>query len=560
MAILNLSVGGSPAEIGLRALLLLVIFSVGYTLVQLVQVRLQFCRLRRQGVPMMPYSLLFGHIPVITKITSGLPKDIHTNYFSQLIYQNWPALFPGRKTCPPIIYVDLWPMAPPMCFTIEPEVAWQTGSADLPRAHKEFVKPLTENLDIASLEGAEWKVWRARFNPAFSPKNIVSLVPGIIKDVETFAGIFRKNAGKDGKWGGVFTLEDLATNLTMDVIGRAALGIELHEQTDGPSKLKVALMDQIAQCRLRFSIIDKIWSVDPIRQWRITRNKAALRDELYQPIMRCLERKGDGESKTLVDQAMKPLKGLIAEKALPPDEGFIESVMAQLKIFMFAGHDTTATVICWTIHVLAKHPAILDKVRAEHDEVLGKDPSKLKERLMESPHLLNSLPYTAGVIKETMRLYPVIPPLRKGSPDYQIKDKETGMALPTEHFDLWDGIRSTSREEKVWPRAEEVIPERWLTTNPDDPLYPTKGSWRGFGNGPRVCIGLELANTEVRMAVAFLAREFDIDCAWDEWDAARNYTGPKEVMEGHRCYQNGTGTAKAKEGMPIHVRLRNAGR
>ncbi|KAJ0353856.1 hypothetical protein COL154_002790 [Colletotrichum chrysophilum] len=521
MAVLNLSVGGSPAEIGLRAVLLLVIFSVGYTLVQLVQVRLLFWRLKRQGVPMMPHSLLFGHIPVITKITSGLPKDIHTNYFSQLIYQNWPTLFPGRKTCPPIIYVDLWPMGPPMCFTIEPEVAWQTGSADLPRAHKEFVKPLTENLDIASLEGAEWKVWRARFNPAFSPKNIVSLVPGIIKDVETFAGIFRKNAGKDGKWGEVFTLEDLATNLTMDVIGRAALGIELHEQTDGPSKLKVALMDQIAQCRLRFSIIDKIWSVDPVRQWRIARNKAALRDELYQPIMRCLERKGDGESKTLVDQAMKPLKGLIAEKALPPDEGFIESVMAQLKIFMFAGHDTTATVICWTIHVLAKHPAILDKVRAEHDEVFGKDPSKLKERLMESPHLLNSLPYTAGVIKETMRLYPVIPPLRKGSPDYQIKDKETGMALPTEHFDLWDGIRSTSREEKVWPRAEEVIPERWLTTNPDDPLYPTKGAWRGFGNGPRVCIGLELANTEVRMAVAFLAREFDIDCAWDEWDAAR---------------------------------------
>ncbi|CCF47079.1 cytochrome P450 4V3 [Colletotrichum higginsianum] len=99
-----------------------------------------------------------------------------------------------------------------------------------------------------SFDGEEWKTGRARFNPSFSSKNSWSLVPGVIEDVEVFAGLLRQRAGTDGSWGEVFPLEDLTTNLTIDIIGRAVLDVELNEQTAGPSRFKGHFLDQISRC------------------------------------------------------------------------------------------------------------------------------------------------------------------------------------------------------------------------------------------------------------------------------------------------------------------------
>jgi len=64
------------------------------------------------------------------------------------------------------------------------------------------------------------------------------------------------------------------------------------------------------------------------------------------------------------------MRGGPYSKRLDADE-FIDTVIAQLKLFLFAGHDTTATSICWVLHCLAKHPGAAASVRAEHDVVLG---------------------------------------------------------------------------------------------------------------------------------------------------------------------------------------------
>src|SRR3569833_3441826 len=151
----------------------------------------------------MPHSLVWGHLLVVQRLLAPMPGDIHINYLVQIIQENWETLFPGQPRCPPVIYVDMWPLAPPMAFTIDPDVASQTQyNSALPKAEMAnmFMKPLTGNLDIVSSEGPAWKTWRVRLQPGFSHKNIISLVHAILDEVA--GGAAGRGGGAGGGGGG----------------------------------------------------------------------------------------------------------------------------------------------------------------------------------------------------------------------------------------------------------------------------------------------------------------------------------------------------------------------
>ncbi|KAG7136382.1 sterigmatocystin biosynthesis monooxygenase stcS like protein [Verticillium longisporum] len=476
----------------IRLSFLVLVIGFGYFVARLVQVRLKFRRLKAQGVPLMPHSFLTGHLHIIAKLTRGLPIDLHPNYISQLIYQNWRTLFPDRASCPGALYVDMWPIAPPLLFITDAHLANQfivEPSLPRPPNAKKYLAPLTHNLDLVSLEGAPWKTWRSRFNPGFSAKNLTTLAPAILDEVATFADILREHAGtseKPNSWGPVFQLETLTTNLTFDVIARAVLDISLNEQRAGPSVLKEALVDQLSLCMFDYNILTLPKMLSPRRHLSIARNTAAMRGVLLPAV----------------------------ERSLRPDS---------------AKETTVRTIVDLAVKAIAKYPDVAERIRQEHVSVFGKTMHATREKIRQAPHLLNSLPYTLAVIKETLRIYPGPGGIRSGSADFFMTDPTNGMRFPTDGFMIWDGIRSKARAEEQWHRAGEFLPERWLVTDQEDALCPGKDSWRVFGLGPRHCIGQELALMELKLVVALVIREMDVECAWEEWDVQNGNAGPKEV-------------------------------
>ena len=178
----------------------------------------------------MHHSMLWGHMLVIRDLLSGLPKDAHGNYMHVLFRERWRDLFPSETTttCPPIIYMDAWPFLAPFAICLDAGVAAQfTQDESLPKppVQKYYLRPMTAGHDLSSQEGAEWKVWRRRFNPALSAANINARIPDIVDEIEIFVGILKKSCANDGGWGKVMQFEKLTTNLTVDIITRFMLWV-----------------------------------------------------------------------------------------------------------------------------------------------------------------------------------------------------------------------------------------------------------------------------------------------------------------------------------------------
>lgn len=168
-----------------------------------------------------------GHLPIMFEFRKEFPGDINIGNFHPWIINNYQKYFPEMDHCPPVIYLDLWPvLKAPIVAAYKNTVAaqfTQTKNLDKHQISLDFMNPLTKGLDIATLQGDEWKKWRGWFNPGFSSRNVSSMVPDLIEEIKDFADNLQQKAGPNGSWGRMFQLRNMTTALTFDIIVRAVL-------------------------------------------------------------------------------------------------------------------------------------------------------------------------------------------------------------------------------------------------------------------------------------------------------------------------------------------------
>ena len=258
-------------------------------------------------------------------------------------------------------------------------------------------------------------------------------------------------------------------------------------------------------------------------------------------------------SKAVIDLVLQAylLKG--EPRSVRLDTDFRRFAIIQIRLFVFAGHDSTSSTICYCLYLLSKNQEALSRICSEHDTVYGKDVSSVSSRLTMEPQLANDLPYTTAVIKETLRLFPPASASRQGSPGVDLVD-DTGTVCPTNGAVVWISHAMMHRAPKYWIRPNEFLPERWIV-QPGDKLYPPRGAWRPFENGPRNCIAQGLVMTELRVILSLIVREFDVKDAYEEIDAKS--TGGIKTYKGERAFQIDSGAAHPADFFPCKVFARN---
>ncbi|XP_036947639.1 cytochrome P450 4F3 isoform X1 [Acanthopagrus latus] len=174
-----------------------------------------------------------------------------------------------------------------------------------------------------------------------------------------------------------------------------------------------------------------------------------------------------------------------------------EEIQAEANTFMFAGHDTTASAICWTLYNLARHDHYQEKCRQEVTELMrGREGHKVE---WED---LSNLPFTTMCIRESLRLHaPVQAVTRRYTQDMALPG---GCTVPTGAICLVS-IYGTHHNPDVWTNPHDFDPLRFDPTNKES---LASHAFIPFSSGPRNCIGQKFALAELRVVVALTLLRF----------------------------------------------------
>ncbi|KAI0414002.1 cytochrome P450 monooxygenase [Xylaria grammica] len=455
-------------------------------------------KLQAAGVPMPAYHPVAGHLIALKEYAQVLPKNTTLHVVIQHIAKEYPN---------GIFYLNLWPFNKAMVVIANPVAAAQVEAAflDKPSAMCNTLEVINGGPSLMTMHGDTWKKWRGLLNPGFAAGYMTGLAPAIAQEVAVFCNLLSQLAKQDE----MFQLEEYTLRLTFDVISRVTFDARLHYQAQG-SALADCLRRQVywTPFGTSFNPIRRYLSIRPlVQKYNSYRMDIFLDEEINKRfeelvVARQSQTKTESRasSRSIISLAMDKYLEEAGNKGELSKKAFKKLARPQLRMFLYAGHDTTSSTLLYCILLLSEHPNVLSKLRAEHDEVFGKGLSTedYVQAIENDPSIMNQIPYTLAVVKEVLRLFPPAGSLRDGRPDFFLVD-EDGKQYPTNECHIWT--------------LKDFIPERWLA-DASDPLHPTKGSWRAFEWGQRSCIGQTLAQMELKVALVMTMRTFEITPAY----------------------------------------------
>lgn len=205
----------------------------------------------------------------------------------------------------------------------------------------------------------------------------MTLVPGIVDDSLVFAEKLTEHAEK----GEVFRLEEDATRLTVDIIGKVTLDLHLGTQR-GENELITAFREQV-------TLLPNDGFLDPLKMWwpsgiyKRWRNARIMNRYLGRVLDERFEKqrqdtaaddtKVKGRKRVTIDLALQEYQKLQAdedEKSKPTsgmDESFKKAAITQIRTFIFAGTSLQrqAATLCLIadVSIRTRHHKLHDLLR-----------------------------------------------------------------------------------------------------------------------------------------------------------------------------------------------------
>ncbi|KAJ1337314.1 aspirochlorine biosynthesis cytochrome P450 monooxygenase [Microdochium nivale] len=186
------------------------------------------------------------------------------------------------------------------------------------------------------------------------------------------------------------------------------------------------------------------------------------------------------------------------------------------RLLITAGSETTATALSGITYLLVQHPTQYERLTTEIRTMF----TSAEEITMTSA---NKCRYLLAVIEEGLRVFP------PSTTQHSRQVPAGGITLDGNFIPEGNLVGITTyammHSPDNWVNPETFAPERWLHENagegelsrPAEYNADKKDSFQAFSYGARNCIGRNLAYAELKLVIARLLWEFDLE-----------YCGPKE--------------------------------
>lgn len=329
---------------------------------------------------------------------------------------------------------------------------------------------------LLTIDGEQHRQQRRALQPAFHKKR-----------VDGYAAIiqqYTQDLLKTWQVGQRIDFSQAMQELTLRIVSKCLFGLDLSSQLaplgqafDGVIGSSTSMAEDLLNIRID----------NPLTGYG--RRRAALRqlDMLIYTLI--AQRRDDaGERNDLLAMLMSAESGDEASPKLNEKQ-----IHDHILTFLAAGHETTALALTWTCYLLSQYPQVRLKLQEElRSQLNGREP-ELDD--------LTRLPYLDWVINEAMRLYPPAwLQMRFVAQECELG----GVKLPVGTVVMLSQW-VMHRAPEIWEEAEIFKPERW---NPAENRQIPPGAYFPFGGGPRMCIGMPLAQMEARLILASILQHY----------------------------------------------------
>lgn len=340
---------------------------------------------------------------------------------------------------------------------------------------------------VTNMDNEDWKVKRRLINPAFHRKYLRFMVP----QMNACCDILIKKLTTAANTKTEVNMVNELSRLTLDIICKVGFGVDFKVISDEDAAFTKAfeISLQSANDEMLNFPTPGIFSAFSDKQKKVVKAITYLRETGREVIQKRQE-----ELKIGTDLSLDLLTCILKTCESDNETIAMENLIDEFVTFFFAGHDTTSSLLSFSLMELSDHPKIQERLLDEMNEVLG-------ERTEVEFNDLPNLKYTSLVIKETLRLHPPV----LGAPRFTSQDENIGGYRIPKGTAIDVNFYAASRNPDHFEEPLRFMPERWESA---DLGKSSQYTWTPFSIGPRNCIGQTFAQIEAKVVLTRLLRKF----------------------------------------------------
>ncbi|XP_020586094.1 cytokinin hydroxylase-like [Phalaenopsis equestris] len=446
--------------------------------------------MQKQGVPGPKPRFLLGNLPDIASLlsqstSSDMPSVDH-NIVARLLphYHLWSKIY-GKR------FVFWYGSEPRLCLTDTELIKEFLSSKYVQISGKSWLQLqgskhfIGQGLLMAN--GYKWLHQRHVVAPAFMGEKLKSQMGYMVectkKTIHALSAAVAAGGGEKE-----VEIGEYLTRLTGDIISRTEFDSS-YEKGKQIFVYLTRLQSLTAQSSRHLWIPASRFFPSKFR-----REIKSLKKKVEKLLMEIIDSRRDRVEIGRSSSYGKGLLGmLLAETCKKEASGYtLELVMDECKTFFFAGHETSALLLTWTVMLLATNPEWQQKARAEVQQICGNQPP--------SADHLPKLTLLQMIINESLRLSPPATLL----PRMAFQDMKLGDLHIPKGLSVWIPVLAIHHDEKIWGKdAHSFNPDRFAARS-----FAMTRHFLPFASGPRNCVGQAYAMMEAKVILAMLLSSF----------------------------------------------------